>query len=279
MSTQADAVSALNAIDTDVAAHLVSRRHAITKGVTTSGLVMAGLRMGSVPAALAALSTDAYGQGRLPGVVNGVLNFALVLEYLESEFYNLGVAAQNLIPAGDRQIFLTIQAHENVHVQFLRTTLGASARPKPVFDFTAGNGAGNGPFADVFTNYNTFKAVAQAFEDTGVRAFKGQAPALQPYKDVLQAALTIHSVEARHAAEIRRLRGNFMDNEPTEGWITNAITDSPGTEAVYAGDANTIQLGIDVTTITSVSAKEVSEAFDEPLTMAAVLAIIDPFIV
>ena len=279
MSTQADAVSALNAIDTDVAAHLVSRRHAITKGVTTSGLVMAGLRMGSVPAALAALSTDAYGQGRLPAVVNGVLNFALVLEYLESEFYNLGVAAPNLIPAADRPIFLTIQAHENVHVKFLQTTLGASARPKPVFDFTAGNGAGNGPFADVFTNYNTFKAVAQAFEDTGVRAFKGQAPALQPYKDVLQAALTIHSVEARHAAEIRRLRGNFADNEPSEGWITNAITDIPGTEAVYAGDANTIQLGIDVTTVTSVSAKEVSEAFDEPLTMAAVLAIVDPFIV
>ena len=280
MSTQADAVSALNAIDTDVAAHLVSRRHAITKGVTTSGLVMAGLRIGSVPAALAALATDAYGQGRLPTVVNGVLNFALVLEYLESEFYNLGVAAPNLIPAADRQIFLTIQAHENVHVQFLRTTLGASARPKPMFDFTAGNGSGNGPFADVFTNYNTFKAVAQAFEDTGVRAFKGQAPALQPYKDVLQAALTIHSVEARHAAEIRRLRGNFADNEPFfEGWITNAITDIPGTEAVYAGDANTTHLGIDVTTVTSVSAKEVSEAFDEPLTMAAVLAIIDPFIV
>ncbi|QJR36502.1 ferritin-like domain-containing protein [Gemmatimonas groenlandica] len=279
MSKQSDAVSALTVIDADVAAHLVSRRHAITKGVTTSGLVMAGLRIGTVPAALAALATDAYGQGRLPTVVSGVLNFALRLEYLEAEFYNLGVAAPNLIPQADRQIFTTIQAHENAHVQYLRDTLGTAARPKPVFDFTAGNGAGNGPFADVFTNYNTFKAVAQAFEDTGVRAYKGQAPALQPYKDVLQAALTIHSVEARHAAEIRRLRGNFADNEPNEGWITNADTDITGTAAVYAGEANTTQLGLNVTTVTSVSAKEVTEAFDEPLTMAAVLAIIDPFIV
>lgn len=279
MSTQSDSVSALMAIDTDVAAHLVSRRSAITNGVTTSGLVMAGLRLGSVPAALAALASDAYGQGRLPTVVNGVLNFALRLEYLEAEFYNLGVAAPNLIPAADRQIFLTIQAHENAHVQYLRDTLRASARAKPVFDFTAGNGAGNGPFADVFTNYNTFKAVAQAFEDTGVRAYKGQAAALQPYKDVLQAALTIHSVEARHAAEVRRLRGYFTDMEPNEGWITNADTDIPGTAAVYAGEANTTHLGLNVTTVTAVAAKEVTEAFDEPLTMAAVLAIIDPFIV
>ena len=48
---------------------------------------------------------------------------------------------------------------------------------------------------------------------------------------------------------------------------------------MYAGEANTTQLGLNVTTVTSVSAKEVTEAFDEPLTMAAVLAIIDPFIV
>jgi hypothetical protein len=33
----------------------------------------------------------------------------------------------------------------------------------------------------VFTNYEIFKAVAQAFEDTRrVRAYKGQAPALMP---------------------------------------------------------------------------------------------------
>ena len=277
MSNPSDAPGVMAMIDPDITARLVSRRSAITKGVTTSGLVMAGLRMGTVPAALAALSTSAFGQGGTPTAVIGVLNFALRLEYLESEFYNRGVAAAGLIPAADRAIFLQIQSHENTHVEYLKTALGASARPKPTFDFSAGRGSGTGPFADVFTNYLTFKAVAQAFEDTGVRAYKGQAPTLQPYKDVLQAALSIHSVEARHAAEIRRLRGNFGDNEPNEGWITRAITDIPGTEAVYAGEDTTMQGGLDVTTITTVGAKEITESFDEPLTMAQVLAIVGPF--
>ncbi|MCC7054979.1 MAG: ferritin-like domain-containing protein [Gemmatimonadaceae bacterium] len=229
--------------------------------------------------ALAALSTAAYGQGRaLPTAVLGVLNFALRLEYLESEFYNRGVAAAGLIPAADRTIFTTIQSHEAVHVDYLKTLLGSSARPKPTFDFTAGNGSGSGPFADVFTNYATFLAVAQAFEDTGVRAYKGQAATLAPYKDVLQAALSVHSVEARHAAEVRRLRGNFQDNEPNQGWISGAMTDVAAIAPVYAGEANTTHLGLDVTTITGVSAGAVTEAFDEPLTMAQVLAIVDPFI-
>ncbi|MBC7841622.1 MAG: ferritin-like domain-containing protein [Gemmatimonadaceae bacterium] len=279
MSTTTRADGVLDGFDPEIASRLVTRRDAIAKGAVTSGLVMAGLRIGTVPAALAALSTSAFGQGRLPTVVNGILNFALVLEYLEAEFYNRGIAAPNLIPAADRNIFLTIQGHENTHVDYLKNTLGASARPKPTFDYSYGNGSGTGPFADVFTNYTTFKAVAQAFEDTGVRAYKGQAPSLMPYKDVLQAALTIHSVEARHAAEVRRLRGNFADNEPNQGWITRAITDIPGTEAVYAGEDNLIQGGIDITTITTVASKELTEAFDEPLTMAQVLAIVDPFIV
>lgn len=279
MSNPSDAPAALSTIDPEIVSMLVSRRSAIAKGAATSGLVMAGLRLGTIPTALAALSTSAFGQGRLPTTVLGVLNFALKLEYLESEFYNRGIAATNLIPAVDRTIFLTIQSHENTHVETIRNLLGASARPKPTFDFTAGKGSGAGPFADVFTNYATFLAVSQAFEDTGVRAFKGQAATLLPYKDVLQTALTIHSVEARHAAEVRRLRGNFADNEPNQGWVTQAITDIPGTAAVYAGEANTIQGGVDVTTITSVAAKEITEAFDEPLTMAAVLAIVDPFIV
>ncbi len=279
MPIQPETPTVLSTLEPDIAARIVSRRGAITAGAKASGLVMAGLRLGSVPAALAALSTEAYGQGRLPAVVNGVLNFALVLEYLEAEFYNRGVAAPNLIPAGDRVIFQTIQSHENAHVAYLRNALGSSARPKPTFDFSAGNGSGTGPFADVFTNYATFKAVAQAFEDTGVRAYKGQATTLRPYKAILEAALSMHSVEARHASEVRRLRGNFSDLEPNQGWITNTTTDIPGTAAVYAGEANTTQLGINVTTVTPVAAKEITEAFDEPLTMAEVLAIVDPFIV
>jgi hypothetical protein len=188
--------------------------------------------------------------------------------------------ARHVIPAADRIIFGTIRDHEITHVEFLAGALGASARPKPTFDFTAGNGSGNGPYADVFTNYETFKAVAQAFEDTGVRAYKGQAPALRPYKDMLTAALTIHSVEARHASQVRRLRGNFADTEPFhQGWINLNNTDVPGAAATYAGEQNTIHAGINAAAVSDVALDEVTEAFDEPLSMGQVLAIVNPFIV
>ena len=273
MSEQHTTPAVVETMDPEITSRLVTRRDAIVKGAAASTTVMAGLRMASVPLAIAALSREAFGQ-RLPASVVSVLNFALALEYLESDFYNIGVATGGLIPAADRTIFTTIQQHENDHVVYLRNALGAAARPKPTFDFTAG-----GAFPTVFTSYATFMAVAQAFEDTGVRAYKGQAPTLMPYKSVLTAALTIHSVEARHAAEVRRLRGNFTDMEPNEGWITNAITDIPGTEAVYAGEDNTVHAGVDAAGVTTVARKEVTEAFDEPLTMAQVLAIVDPFIV
>ncbi len=269
----------LATLDEDLATRLVSRRDALIKGGVSSATVLADLRIASVPVALAGMANTAFAQGRLPAAVNAVLNFALVLEYLEAEFYNIGLATPGLIPAGDRTIFESIQAHENAHVEFLRNTLGRSARPKPTFDFTAGNGSGSGPFADVFRNYATFMAVAQAFEDTGVRAYKGQSPTLLPYKDVLQAALTIHSVEARHASEVRRLRGNFMDVAPSKGWITGEMTDISGTAAVYAGEANVVHGGINAVSVTSVSMLAVTEAYDEPLSMQEVLAIVDPFIV
>ncbi len=265
--------SVLSGLDPEIGSKLLSRRQAITRGAAVSASVAAGLRIASVPIALAALSRDAFAQG-IPAPVVEVLNFALTLEYLESEYYNIGVGMEGLIPDGDRTIFTTIQGHENAHVAFLLSTLGSAAIAKPTFDFTAG-----GTYADVFSNYETFKAVSQAFEDTGVRAFKGQAPALQPYDAFLTAALTIHSVEARHASEIRRLRGNFMDLEPFhQGWITGSQTDVPGAEATYAGEDNTTHLGIDVTSLTSFGVNSATEAFDEPLTKAQVLAIVDPFI-
>lgn len=273
----------LQTLDDDVrerlAGEVVTRRAAVGKAAVMSGGLVGALRVASVPVAVAAVARKAFAQGGLPQAVVDVLNFALTLEYLEAEFYVTGVAKAGLIPGADLAIFTTIRDHEVAHVNYLKAALGSAAVAKPTFDFTAGNGSGAGPYADVFTNYTTFKAVAQAFEDTGVRAYKGQAPALQPYDAFLQAALTIHSVEARHAAEVRRLRGDFSETAPNEGWITRNLTDVPGTAAVYAGEENTNQGGVIVTSITSVGLDEVTEAFDEPLTKAQVLAIVDPFIV
>jgi hypothetical protein len=284
MDTQKPILSALTENDPELAQRLVDRRHAIKAGAAVSSAVAAGLRMASVPVALAAVARDAFGQTRMPAVVVNVLNYALLLEEFETFFYTAAVNS-GVIPAADLPIFQRIRDNETAHRNFLRTTLGASARPAPAFDPTGGKGRGNGPYADIFTNYQTFLAAAQAFEDNGVRAYKGQAPALLPYKDVLTAALTIHSVEARHASEVRRLRHGFTDQEPFgQGWITGAATNVPGPAAgVYVGEDNTTHAGVNAATLTYTPAvagiNQITEAFDEPLTQAQVVALVDPFIV
>lgn len=256
-------------VEPELAARLAASRDAIAAGRATASPVAAGLAMGSVAVGLAALSRDAFAQGggTLPGDIVDVLNFALTLEELEAAFYTRGIAeAARLFGASyPRDVFDQIRKHEVAHVAFLRQTLGARAIAAPSFDFTAG-----GQFGDVFSNGQTFAALAQAFEDTGVRAYKGQAAVLMPRPAVLDAALRIHSVEARHAAEVRRLR-----RQP--GWITGSSRgDLPAaTQGVYEGEANTFhfilaQPGHDATGM--------SQAWDEPLTKGQVLEIVRPFL-
>ncbi len=264
----------IQALDPEMMQPILSRRDAITKGASASSKVMAALALGSIPIALGALAKDVYGQ--LPGDVIDVLQFALTLEYLEAKFYTRGVAATGLIQAADVTIFTNIRDHENTHVMALKaliTAKGTTPVPEPAFDFTA-KGALPG-FNFGATQYETFKALAQAFEDTGVRAYKGQAGKLINDKAALTAALTIHSVEARHASEVRRLRG-------LKGWITNNSRDDlPAfTQGIYDGEQNATQAGLDITGLGTGNGgiAAVTEAFDEPLTKAQVLVIVTPFL-
>lgn len=204
-----------------------------------------------------------------------VLNFALTLEYLEDEFYKMGLSASGLIPSGDRNIFTQIGKHESAHVAFLKTALGSAAVAKPTFDFTAG-----GVYTNAFTSYATFLTLSQAFEDTGVRAYKGQAGNLVSDNNTLKAALQIHSVEARHASEVRRLRGEVAA-QSIKGWISGKESNG-APSAVYDGEENVTHAGASLNSITSLgslSTNAKTEAFDEPLTKEQVLAIVDPFIV
>jgi hypothetical protein len=203
------------------------------------------------------------------------LKFALLLEYLERDFYKMGLDSSGLIPSGDRETFQQIYKHEAAHVEFLKSALGSAAGDMPVFDFTAG-----GMFADGFTNYMTFLALSQSFEDTGVRAYKGQAGNLQAADDVLTAALQIHSVEARHAAQVRRLRGK-RSNTMIPPWVENEEANG-APAAIYEGESNTMHAGVDVAMISSLanySMEAKTRAFDEPLTAEEVLAIVKPFVI
>lgn len=276
----------LQTIDPDVAERLVSRRTAILHGASVSASVAAGLAFASVPVALAAISREAFGQGAsLPQDIIDVLNFALTLEYLESTFYNTAVATSGLIPASDVAVFQQIMKHENAHVTFLNSVLGSAAVAKPTFDFTGGNGSNSGPFIDVFSNYETFKTVSQAFEDTGVRAFKGQAANLRSNDDILTAALQIHSVEARHAAAVRRLRGLTSWVTETTGQlipvaVNDAVYGAGNPASNFPAEDNTVQGGLDLAMeIAGIDHARITEAFDEPLDRDTVLSIATPFIV
>ncbi len=263
-------------IDPEITSRITARREDISKGASVNSKLAAALALGSIPVALAALTKEVYGQE--PSDVLDVLQFALLLEYLEAEFYSRGVAASGLIDAADMTIFQTISTHETMHVTALKaliTSKSATPNPKPTFDFTA-HGAVAG-FNFSAGQYDTFKALAQAFEDTGVRAYKGQAPRLINDKAVLTAALTIHSIEARHASEVRRLRG-------LKGWISGASRDDlPAfTQGIYDGEDNVTQGGVDVSALSLTASNggtvAATQAFDEPLTKDQVTAIVLPFI-
>jgi rubrerythrin len=211
-----------------------------------------------------------------------VLKYALTLEYLEDEFYKMGnAAAATLIPDPYKTVFAQIGKHETQHVAFLETALGAKKGPKPMFDFTQ-----SGALAP-FTNFDTFVYLSHAFEDTGVRAYKGQADRLMDMTDktYLKVALQIHSVEARHASISRRILGKIRNNPTIKGWITN---DEGSPAAVYTGmfsEATAVQAGINLIDFAGIDGlnasntfKAATEAFDEILTMEEVYAIATPFI-
>ncbi len=189
--------SILSAIEPELADTIVQgRRDMFTKYAKAAGI------MTSAPLVLALASNQAFG-ATLPKVIEDTLNFALTLEYLEAAFYKEGNAS-GVIPSQYKAVFRTIGQHEDAHVKLLKGVLGSAAVKAPGVDFTAG-----GKYADVWENFDTFLALSQTFEDLGVAAYKGQAGNLMGSKEILTVALQIHSVEARHASEVRRIGLKF----------------------------------------------------------------------
>ncbi len=228
--------------------------------------------LGMVFAALPFMSAGCAAVGKLvandPKRAADVLNFALLLERREAEFYKIGLQTAGLVPVLDRAVIEQIGRNEERHVVFLTTGItgiGGSPDTSTQFDHT-----GSGKIPDVFRNYKAFVKLAQTNEETGVRAYKGQAPFLMDSPTLLTAALRIHSSEARHVALLRRLRG-------LKGWITDS--EVTGSDArTYAGEGNTTQGGLSMESVSKVSHRSLTEAFDEPLTRAQVMAIVAPFI-
>lgn len=133
-----------------------------------------------------------------------VLNYALTLEHLEHAFYRDGLeefSAEDFSAAGYAdnvyEWFGIIRDHEMEHVNVITqviTDLGGEPVAEAEYDFGYADLAG-------------FVGVATALENTGVGAYQGAAQFLIDEDELLTAALTIHGVEARHAAYLNGLTG------------------------------------------------------------------------
>jgi hypothetical protein len=146
-----------------------------------------------------------------------ILNYALTLEYLQAAFYT-EVERIKAVTGEAADLAHVVGIHERAHVQALRRVLGSRAVPRPQFDF---HGATE--------SQDAFVRTAVAFEDLGVSAYKGQAPRISS-PTYLSFALSIHAVEARHAAWIRRIAGvvpaqSAFDAPATAGHVL-AVVDS-----------------------------------------------------
>ncbi len=144
-----------------------------------------------------------------------VLNYALTLEFLESEFYKQGNGA-GLLDGNEATLVQQIGADENAHVVALTDTikqLGGKPVAAPKVDF-----------GGAFKNRNGFLKLAHVFENTGVQAYLGAAGFIQE-PAILQAAAGIFGVEARHAAVIGELLGLKV-----EGGVFMGSTETPKTK-------------------------------------------------
>ena len=123
-----------------------------------------------------------------------ILNYALTLEYLQAAFYTEAERLRKLGPKAANAARV-VGAVERAHVTAFRGALGAAAVKRPRFDFQG-----------VTEDQQKFLKTAVAFEDLAVAAYKAQAPKLDS-RSLLAVAVSIHSVEARHAAWMRHLFG------------------------------------------------------------------------
>jgi rubrerythrin len=136
----------------------------------------------------ASSTSNPFGSGDL-----GILNYALTLEYLETEFYEKVVVAK-VFSGKVGALIKDFSKQEESHVIALTAAIrGAGGKPAP---------KPNGTFP--ITSPSQVAMLAYTVENLGASAYLGQAANIQS-RQVLAAALAIHSVEARHAATLGTL--------------------------------------------------------------------------
>lgn len=180
-----------------------SRADFLRKLALGSGALLAALA--SPPPAKAAKSID-----------QTILNYALGFEYLQSTFYTETDRVGTVAAMGDEKAFWarTLGAHERAHVKILEQVLGKAAVKKPSFNFR-----GTTESEEAFTK------TAVAMEDLTVALLTGQAARLRS-RELIAAAASLLTVEARHAAWARHIAGFVPVSGPRDRPKTLAEVDA-----------------------------------------------------
>lgn len=181
----------------------LTERPATRRGIVRGGAVAAGAAMALAGAPLVS-QYRALAQNETGDDIISVLNYALTLEHLENQFYAAGLStfvsadfeALGFLP-GVYDYVAQIGTDESAHVETLTTVIN-DLGGDPVE-------AGEYEVTDALASADAFLATAQALENTGVGAYTGAARFLIENDELLTAALTIHAVEARHAAYLNIL--------------------------------------------------------------------------
>lgn len=229
-------------------------------------------------AALAGLAFTPKADAQAAITDTDILNFALNLEYLEAQFYNLAASGVTidklptpipvsvnggtagtvtLKPSFTKVPFTmpTIQAYatetaleEGKHVSFLQGALSTAAVSMPNIDlYNSFNAlaavAGIGSAFDPFANDANFLIGAYIFEDVGVSAYHGAAGLIQDKKTILPAAVGIHAVEAYHAGLIRTSINALDAGTGTLNTLTQKISAARSMLANPSGASTTTYTG------------------------------------
>ena len=229
----------------DSNALLINRRR------TLKGMVALGA--GAALTASGGWSRSVAAQGTPTAAVeiddDAIFNFALNLEYLETEYYLRGttgaglgeddigadpgeVTGGSLVPfATDaiRQFAEELAANELAHVRYYRESLGDIAVDRPAIDLAggfaaAGQAAGFGDNFNPFTDELNFILGGMLFEDVGVTGYKGATPLIKD-KTKQGDIAGILAVEAYHMGMARSL---LYQAGPTARQAANAITVARG---------------------------------------------------
>jgi rubrerythrin len=128
-----------------------------------------------------------------------ILNYALTLEFLEARFYKQVIESGIVKDPAVGSIAKKFGMSEQEHVDALKATitkLGGTPVKAPATKFEE----------TIDKGLEAVLNAAADVENLGAAAYLGQAGNIKN-KEVLAAALAIHSVEARHAAALNQLLG------------------------------------------------------------------------